>query len=41
MVAVVVAVLVLLTMMRSFAADAVTLLYCYMRFVAVADACWT
>jgi hypothetical protein len=40
MVAVVVAVLMLLTMMRSFATDAVALLYCYMSFVAVADACW-
>jgi hypothetical protein len=41
MVAVVVVVLVLLTMMRSFATDAVALLYSHMRFVAVSDACWT
>lgn len=38
MVAVAVAVLVLLTMMRSFATDAMTLLNCHVRFMAVSNA---
>lgn len=38
MVAVAVAVLVLLTMMRSFAADTMTLLHCHVGFMAIYNA---
>jgi hypothetical protein len=38
MVAVAVAVLVLLTMMHCFAADAMALLHCYVRFMAISNA---